>query len=380
MGKKEIRTSKAAKAPPGALFSQGIKAGDLIFISGSPTALNGTFIRKDFQAAVRQNFENLKAVAEAGGSSLANAVRVDGYMRDFENFKKIPEIYLEYFPKPLPALGIVQIGRPPTDTPLGTIATVLAGGLKKEEIKAKAVSRFSLHSQGVKGAGLIFTQGAPLDLKGRLIEGDFKACAMRAYENAGAVLQAAGSSLDNSIRVDVYLRDLENLQVLIEVHKKYLNPPYPAFSACQPARQLFDSPLSIMVTALEEGLEKEEIKTSKAARAPPGMYFSQGIKAGDYIIVTAGPFDLGGKLVDSDFKSSTRKTYENIREVLEAAGSSMDNLVRTDNYIRDLEFVDEFNEAYAELVPEPYPCRGFCQPTRMPMNLPVAAVAIAMAK
>ncbi len=258
MRKEEIKTAKAAKAPPGALFCQGIKAGDLIFISGSPTTLDGTFIRKDFQAAIKQNFENLKAVAEASGSTLANAARVDGYMRDFENFSKLPETYLKFFPKPLPSLGIVQPGRPPTDTPLGTIATILAGGLKKEEITAKNAPKSPLYSQGIKGAGLVFTQGAPFDLNGNMIDGDFKASAMRAYENASAVLKAAGSSLDNSIRVDVYLRDLENLGALIEVHKKYVKPPFPAFSICQASRQASNAPVSIMVLALEGGLEKEE--------------------------------------------------------------------------------------------------------------------------
>lgn len=380
MKKEEIKTANAAHAPPGALFCQGIKAGDLIFISGSPTKLDGSFIRKDFPAAIKQNFSNLKAVAEAGGSSLKNTARVDGYMRDFENFANIHQTYQKFFPKPLPSLGIVQPGRPPTDTPLGTIATIFSDGVKKEEIKAKNAPRSSVHSQGIKGAGMVFTQGAPLDQSGNLIEGDFKTCAMKAYENAKAVLDAAGSSFDNAVRVDVYLSDIANLGTLTEVHRKYVNPPYPAFSVCQAARQAYNAPVSIMVLALEGGLEKEEITTAKAAKAPAGMYFSQGIKAGNYIVVTAGPIDLKGNVVRDDFAAATRRTYQNIQAVLEAAGSSMDNLARTDNYIRDLEFVQEFNEAYAEYVPKPYPCRGFCQPARLPMNLPVASVAIALVK
>lgn len=250
--KEEIKTPKAAQAPPGALFSQGIRAGDFIFISGAPMSLDRNFIKADFKAAARRVFENTEEVSKAAGASLENAVRVDGYMRDLENFTDFADVYLEYFPKPYPILGVCQPGRPPTDTPLGTIATILAGGLEKEEVKTKKAGtpRNALFSQGIKAADFVFTQAGPFDLDGRLIKADFKTCVKRTYENVRAVLEEAGSSMSNLVRTDNYLRDLEDVDEFNEVYAEYVPKPYPTRGLCQPARLPLNMPVATVATAI----------------------------------------------------------------------------------------------------------------------------------
>jgi 2-iminobutanoate/2-iminopropanoate deaminase len=95
MPKRIIVTDKAA--PPGGPYSQAVVAGDFVYLAGAcPVLPDGTWIRDDFEAAARQSFTNLAAVAEAAGASLSQAVRVGVYLRDFADFPAMNEIYVEF--------------------------------------------------------------------------------------------------------------------------------------------------------------------------------------------------------------------------------------------------------------------------------------------
>jgi 2-iminobutanoate/2-iminopropanoate deaminase len=102
-----------AAPPPGGAYSQAIITGNLVFLAGQgPFAPSGEKVDGSFADEARQTFENLRAVAEAAGASLANAVRVGVYLRDMENFATMNEIYREFFPEPLPARTTIQSDLP----------------------------------------------------------------------------------------------------------------------------------------------------------------------------------------------------------------------------------------------------------------------------
>lgn len=123
--------------------------------------------------------------------------------------------------------------------------------MRKEVIRTdKAAPPASTYSQGIKAGGFIFAGGPPLDSKGYVVKGDFKAQVKASFENAKAVLEAGGSSLDNVVRIDVYLRDFENFKDFDEVYRSYIKPPYPIRCICQPARMVHNRPLGMVLTAV----------------------------------------------------------------------------------------------------------------------------------
>lgn len=92
----------------------------------------------------------------------------------------------------------------------------------------------------------------------------------------------------------------------------------------------------------------EEIRTEKSA-APIGPY-SQGIKAGGFVFV-AGEKGLDvktGNIVPGGIGPETRQTLENIKGILEEAGSSLDKAVQSFVYMTDLSDFQAMNEVYAE--------------------------------
>ena len=91
-------------------YSQAVKTGDTVYCSGQIGLDPATMqMVEGFEAQTMRVFENLKAVAEAAGGSLADAVRVTIYLTDLANFAKVNEVMSRYFPQPFPARAAVGV-------------------------------------------------------------------------------------------------------------------------------------------------------------------------------------------------------------------------------------------------------------------------------
>lgn len=111
MTKEQIRSEEAP--PPAGVYSQAIRAGDLVFLAGQgPFRPDGEKVEGGFEAQARQTFQNLASVARAAGVTLGDAVRVGVFLRDMENFPAMNDIYGEFFPEPYPARTTIQSDLP----------------------------------------------------------------------------------------------------------------------------------------------------------------------------------------------------------------------------------------------------------------------------
>ncbi len=89
----------------------GYRVGELLFVSGQASVdENAQLVGEgDFDAQAEQTFRNLQRVLEAGGSSLANVVKVTIFLTDMSNFEKIVELRGKWFAPPYPADTIVEV-------------------------------------------------------------------------------------------------------------------------------------------------------------------------------------------------------------------------------------------------------------------------------
>ena len=100
--------SEAAPAPSGG-YSQAIRAGDFLFLSGQgPYNAVGERVGVSVAEQVRQVLQNLDAVARAAGSSLQDAVRVGMYISDMGHFDEMDAAYRTFFGDPMPARTTIQ--------------------------------------------------------------------------------------------------------------------------------------------------------------------------------------------------------------------------------------------------------------------------------
>jgi len=113
MTKTIIATDKAPQAIGS--YSQGVKTGNLLFSSGQ-IALDPKTAEMDnenFETETRRVFDNVKGVAEAGGVTLDDAVKLTVYLTDLNDFAALNEIMAEYFVEPYPARAAVQVSALP---------------------------------------------------------------------------------------------------------------------------------------------------------------------------------------------------------------------------------------------------------------------------
>jgi len=111
---------------------------------------------------------------------------------------------------------------------------------------------------------------------------------------------------------------------------------------------------------------KKVILTEKAPK-PIGPY-SQAIKAGP-LLFGAGQIAIDpetGKLVGKDIREQTRRVLENIKNILEAAGYSLEDVAATFVYLKDLEDFPAFNEEYAKFFKEKPPARTTVEVSNLP--------------
>lgn len=113
MSRTPIHTDQAPAAI--GTYSQAIKAGNTLYLSGQipldPKTMQ--MVDGDIDAHITRVFENLKAVAEAGGGSLAQVVKLNVFLTDLGNFARVNEIMARYFQQPYPARAAIGVASLP---------------------------------------------------------------------------------------------------------------------------------------------------------------------------------------------------------------------------------------------------------------------------
>jgi len=127
-------------------------------------------------------------------------------------------------------------------------------------------------------------------------------------------------------------------------------------------------------------MHKETIISDKLP-APKGPY-SPAIRANGFIFVSGqGPIDpKTGEVNRGDIKEQTRLVLENIRAILEAAGSSIEKVVKSNVYLSDIEDFAAMNEVYATFFPADPPARTTIEAANLPLGIDVEIDVVAVAE
>ena len=130
------------------------------------------------------------------------------------------------------------------------------------------------------------------------------------------------------------------------------------------------------LNSLELLMLKEPIQTNKAPKAI-GAY-SQAIKSGEFLFIS-GQIPLNPetmKIVDSSFEDSAQRVISNIENICKEAGASLDDIVKLNIYLLDLENFDILNKIMEERFSEPFPARATVEVARLPKDVMIEMDAI----
>ena len=125
-------------------------------------------------------------------------------------------------------------------------------------------------------------------------------------------------------------------------------------------------------------MDKDVIRTDDAPAPFQGAPYNQGIRIGDLVFV-AGQVGLrpGDAAIEGDIEQQTEQAMRNISSILEAAGSSLDRLVKTTVFLQDLDDFARMNAVYARFVGERPPARSTFGVAALPAGALVEIEAVA---
>ena len=113
MQRQIIHTPLAPKAI--GTYSQAVRAGDTVYISGQIPLdpATGQLVSGDIEVEIRRVFDNISAIAQAAGGSLAQAVKLTVFLTDLVHFPKVNEVMATYFSEPYPARAAIGVASLP---------------------------------------------------------------------------------------------------------------------------------------------------------------------------------------------------------------------------------------------------------------------------
>ena len=126
-------------------------------------------------------------------------------------------------------------------------------------------------------------------------------------------------------------------------------------------------------------MNKTIIKTNKAPE-PVGPY-NQGIIARGALIFTAGQIPIDpdtNKIIEGTFEEQVERVLQNIKAVLEEAGSSMDNLVKVTVFLKDISNFGKVNDVFRKYFGDDAPARSAIQVSKLPLDVEIEIEGIAV--
>jgi len=390
-----IEIVKSDAPRPLAHYSEAVVTGPWVFAAGQiasdyktgvPESArrhpNFPYYSSDIKLQTRYILENLKKTFAAAGSSLEHVVKAQVFLTDLNNFAGFDEVWKEYFPVPPARTTVGTTGLLVKDTlvEIDLIGFVPGRGVEKRAVKSAAPRPLAHYTEAFAVGDLVFAAGQiASDYKTGVPEearrhpnfpyysSDIKLQARYVLENLKQTFAAAGASLDNVIKAQVFLTDLNNFHAFDEVWKEYFPVPPARTTVGTTGLLVKDTLVEIDLIGFVSGrgIDKTPIK-SGAPR--PLAHYNEAFRVGD-LVFAAGQIASDYKTgvpeqarrhpnfpyYSSDIKLQTRYILDNLKQTFAAAGSSLERVVKAQVFLTDLNNFHAFDEVWKEYFKTPPP-------------------------
>ena len=225
----ELADKKPIGTPPsGRPYSPGILAGETLYVSGKGDQAPDGSHPATFEEQVRQSMRNVEATLKEAGLTFKNVVMSHVFLDKYENLEAANKVYNEFFEDgDEPACATVFVDWIPggshvevtciATTGLATRKVVRPAGIKPGPMEAAVTA-----SPAVWAGDTLYLSGlAGLKPSGGAVTADLEEQVNQMASNHGAVLEAAGLTLEDIVAGWVYLRDMEDYQAMNTIYRKF---------------------------------------------------------------------------------------------------------------------------------------------------------------
>lgn len=406
----EAKIIKSDNPQPLAVYTEAFDIGGLIFAAGQlPTDFktgipaeakkdpNFPFYGSDIKKRTHYVLKNLARTFEAAGSSLEHVIKAQVFLEDLRDFNEFDEVWKEYFKVPPARTTVGTTGLLVKDAQIEIdLIGYAPDKLKSQLIKSENARPIAHYTEAFTVGGLVFAAGqlasdfktgvpseARKDPNFPFYGSDIKKQTHFIMKNLARTFEAAGTSLEHVAKAQVFLEDMADHDGFQEVWREYFKVPPPTTvvgtSGIKTKGLLVgDTRIEIDLIGYIPGKVKARtVETSNPrgeacyteAVVAGGLVFAEGTLPTDYVsgIPTEAKKHPNFPFYGSDIKLRTRYVLNKLARTFEAAGSSLDHVIKAQVFLDDLNNFAAFDEVWKEFFKTP-PARTTVQTSALPVK------------
>lgn len=391
----KIEIVKSAAPTPLANYSEGYVYGDRVFPAGQIGSDYRTgipaeakkhssfpYYGSDIELQTTYILNNLRMTLEAAGSSFESVDKAQVFLRNLNDFYGFDKVWKQYFkiPPPRTTIGCSGLLVPGTLVEIDLIAHTNKGAIKRTVVHStvpKPLANYSeafLSGELVWAAGQLasdFKTGVPSEARKKenfpYYGSDIELQTEYILKNLKTTFEEAGSSLDHIVKAQVFLTDLDDFHGFDTVWKHYFKSPPPRTTIGCTGLLVKDTKVEIDLIGYvpENGLRHEVIQSSVPR---PLANYSEAFKLGNLLFAAgqlASDFKTGvppeARCRDgfphygSDIELQTDYILRNLKATFECAGSSLDNVLKAQVFLTDLNLFYAFDSVWKRYFKRPPP-------------------------
>ncbi len=349
----------------------------------------GQMVEGGMAEQVRQCLQNIEAVLDSIDHSMEDVVRLTVFLTEISDADTVDEVYKTFFSNYVPTRTTVEVDALPMDAPVqiealvsngvGTIpGAPQAGDLVKVAKNTDRAPLCPLSTQTVAFSHYNnISAQLPIDSSsGEVVSGDVKDQAKQCLSNIKSILESIGIPFDDIVKVNVFLRDLSDVESFNEVYTTFFPDSgiartvgyMPARTIVAVSGLLLDALVQVeAVVSHGDGTPPQAvedrhgiiIEPNNTDGAPRDPLSTQTVAFSHYNNVSAQlPVDPeSGEYVAGGVKEQTKQCLENIKSIAESVDHSLDDVVKVNVFLKNIGDADAVDEVYAEYFPGGVPAR-----------------------
>lgn len=319
-------------------LSEGIRAGDLIFVSGQLAVDEGfnLLAKGDVAGQTRAIFDSIRRILAEAGGALEDVVWLQFFILDLKDRGTIASVTREYFGAHRPVSTMIQVNKLAITGALLEINAIAALGEKRPIRVGDGPAH---RSEGIRAGDLVFVAGQAATDDGMKIagRGDIAVQARKVFANMDKVLKEAGGSLGDVGWMHLFLTTVGDRTKFTPVRYEMFGEHRPAATLVEIGGFAMDGMLLEVNAIASLSKDRQYIEPGHLDQLI-NTHLSEGIRAGNAIFVSGQtPLDEQLRFVGvGDIIAQTRQIFANMTRILSKAGGTLRDIVWLQLFLTDI--------------------------------------------
>lgn len=360
----------------------------------------GKLVAGGIKEQAEQCFKNIKSIVESIDHVMNDIVRITVFVKNIKDMDAVDEVYKAYFTNYVPTRTVVAVAALPMDALVqvealvsnaeGTIPNApQAGDIIKLTNNTANAPTSALSSQTVAFSHYNnISAQLPIDPKlGRIVANGVKDQTVQCLKNIKAILESIDVPFDDIVKINIFLKNISDTDAVNEVYTTFFPDSAIARAvAYMPARTIVEAsalPMDALVQieavvshgdgTPPQAIEDRHgliIEANNTENAPISSLHTQTVAFSHYNHLSAQlPLDpKTGEMVAGGVKEQAEQCLKNIKAIIESVDHVMDDVVKVNIFLKNIEDIDAVNEVYATFFPGGVPARRIVGVSALPKD------------